>query len=144
MQACTFSQKVTMSLVIILAGPLLLDLWLDGAVEFSWTAWALFGVMVVVQSVSGPFFMVQNAVAFMWLQAGAYGVVLALVPLKVLLLEQAGLQGFVGLLAAAQITTTIALTPVTTRTPRPTSRTTEPYAWAMLALPWRPSPVCTL
>lgn len=92
-----------MSVAIVLGGPILLDVWLDGAVGFSWTVWSFFGVMVVLQSVSGPFFMIQNAVAFMWLQASAYGVVLALIPLKLVLLERTGLPGFVGLLAGVQL-----------------------------------------
>lgn len=92
-----------MSLLLVLGGPLLLDLWLGGAVEFDWVVWSAFGVMVVVQSVSGPFFMVQNAIPFMWLQACAYGIILAIVPLKLLALEHGGLAGFVSLLAGVQL-----------------------------------------
>lgn len=91
------------SAALFVTGPALVERWLQGALVFDPLVWAAFGALVTVQAFTGPYFMIQNSVAFMRFQLVAYGIVLLLLPVKILVLDAWGVSGLVLLLLAVQV-----------------------------------------
>lgn len=76
------SLSLVLGVIGVLAGPIVIKAWLDGAISPSTILLAGLAAALLVQSASSPYFMVQNAAAVLKPQLVGYGLLTVTFPIK--------------------------------------------------------------